>query len=630
MEPEGVLIPEMTRSSSGMEPVPRPPSRAAWWVGLAAVLVVSAGYMLYFIDRGWIPHDEGTLAHSAERVLAGELPHRDFVEGYTGGLSYLHAFAFKVFGIHLMAIRYALFIVAVVWVAVLYQATARMLSPIAAGAVTLLAVFWSVPNYPAAMPSWYNLFLATGVLAALLAYIDSSNRWWLLAAGVVGGLSVLIKTHGLLAVAAGLLFILYYESEAGTQARDARRSGVVFRLAVGAILLTALMALLAIGFSRGTWLDLYQFTLPGCAIVAIVGRKVFRAGGPSHTAARLMVRAAIPYALGVAIPIAAFAGHYAMAGALPDLVRGVVFLPARLLVGASLEPPLPLGLIPLAVAVFVAIDFKGRSSRIAILQDGLGLAVIALMLVPKTGLALEPFVSTSLAGATPVVIPLLAILIARHEGNGGDWKVRSQYVLAGCVAAFCSLVQYPFAAPLYFSYSLPLLLLAVVALVRETTFVRMKAIQGLTCVYLLFGALYITPMNLEGLLGPVAKDDTAILDLPRAGLRIARADAEHYAAAVRLLQTHASSGVIYAGPDAPDLYFLSAMKNPTPAIFDYLVPDTLFHQRLVQRLDSLDIDVVAIRKRVFHSPPLAPEIQAAFASKYPLAREVGRFTIRWR
>jgi hypothetical protein len=179
----------MTRGSKGTEPASWPSGRVEWWLGFAVVLVVSIGYMLYFIDRGWIPHDEGTLAHSAERVLAGELPHRDFVEGYTGGLTYVHALAFKVFGVHLLAIRYALFVAFVAWVAVFYHAAARMVSPLAAVAVTLIAVFWSVPNYPTGMPSWYNLFLATGGLAALFAYIDSGQRRWVVAAGFLGGLS---------------------------------------------------------------------------------------------------------------------------------------------------------------------------------------------------------------------------------------------------------------------------------------------------------------------------------------------------------------------------------------------------------------------------------------------------------
>jgi len=55
------------------------------------------------VNRGWVPHDEGLLGQSAERLLAGQLPHRDFDEVYTGGLSYLHALAFEVGGVRLIA-----------------------------------------------------------------------------------------------------------------------------------------------------------------------------------------------------------------------------------------------------------------------------------------------------------------------------------------------------------------------------------------------------------------------------------------------------------------------------------------------------------------------------------------------
>jgi hypothetical protein len=584
--------------------------------------------MLHFLDRGWIPHDDGTLAHSAERVLAGELPHRDFVEGYTGLLTYLNAFAFKVFGVNLLALRYALFVASVVWVAVFYRAASRMLPTVSAGVVTLIAVFWSVPNYPAAMPSWYNLFLATGGLAALFEYIDSGKQRWLIIAGFLGGLSVLMKTHGMLFVAAGLLFLLYHESQPVAQADNNGRSASALQIVPGTILVCALLALLAIGLSRASWLDVYQFAIPGFAMVAIVARKFLRER--SRTNAWLIVRAAIPYLLGAAIPVVAFVAYYAAADALPELVRDLFLLPARSHAGASLPPPIPLALIPLALIAFIAVEFNKAPKAVLVFQDALAVAFVAVLLVPKTALWFEPLVWMSLAETTPVFILLLAILIDRSDRRNPDPMVRSRYVLVGCVAAFCSLVQYPFGAPVYFTYSFPLLLLAIVAVVQAMPPFRPRAIEGIACVCLVFGALYISPMKLPGLLGPVARDDNAVLDLPRAGIRIAREDAENYPIAVQLLQSHSPSGVIYAGPDAPDLYFLTALRNPTPAVFDYQVPDSLFHQDLVQRLDSLGVNAVAIRRRVVHSPPLEPEIQAALAKKFPFEREVGRFTIRWR
>ena len=64
---------------------------------LALVFVLSALYMARELKRGLVPWDEGVLAESAERVLHGELPHRDYHEIYTGGLSYLNAAAFRAF-----------------------------------------------------------------------------------------------------------------------------------------------------------------------------------------------------------------------------------------------------------------------------------------------------------------------------------------------------------------------------------------------------------------------------------------------------------------------------------------------------------------------------------------------------
>src|SRR2546427_5614709 len=68
------------------------PGRRANRVPLARLLfilvfLVCAIYMATDLKRSWAPEDEGTLGQSAERVLQGELPQRDFDDVYTGGLS---------------------------------------------------------------------------------------------------------------------------------------------------------------------------------------------------------------------------------------------------------------------------------------------------------------------------------------------------------------------------------------------------------------------------------------------------------------------------------------------------------------------------------------------------------------
>ena len=92
----------------------------------ALVWLVCVVYVALRLTRGWVPHDEGSIAQSAARVLAGELPHRDFGELYTGGLTYYHALAFRVLGVSLVSLRIAMFVVFAAWVPATYALAARL------------------------------------------------------------------------------------------------------------------------------------------------------------------------------------------------------------------------------------------------------------------------------------------------------------------------------------------------------------------------------------------------------------------------------------------------------------------------------------------------------------------------
>ena len=84
-----------------------------WWTiasWAAAVTVVAA-----LIGRYWIPLDDGTLAQSAERVLSGELPHRDFHDPYTGLNAVVGALAFRLFGVNLLSLRIPLVVGFALW-----------------------------------------------------------------------------------------------------------------------------------------------------------------------------------------------------------------------------------------------------------------------------------------------------------------------------------------------------------------------------------------------------------------------------------------------------------------------------------------------------------------------------------
>src|SRR6266436_6163966 len=178
------------------------------------------------IGRGWVAADDGTLSQSALRVMRGQLPHRDFGEIYTGGLSFIHALAFRAFGVNLMSLRICVFLFFLAWLPAVYYIALRFTSAIGAGAITLLAVSWSYPNYPAAMPSWYNLFFATCGAAALLRYLEVRTRRWLFVAGVCGGLSILMKVIGAYYIAGVLLFLAFLEQSENSEESSEESSEV--------------------------------------------------------------------------------------------------------------------------------------------------------------------------------------------------------------------------------------------------------------------------------------------------------------------------------------------------------------------------------------------------------------------
>src|ERR1019366_2592232 len=76
---------------------------------------------------------------------------------------------------------------------------------------TLLAAVWSVPVYPTAYGTWYNLYFATFGTAALFRYLDTGRRRWIFWAGVCTGLSFLAKIFSLYFLAAAGLFLVFDE-----------------------------------------------------------------------------------------------------------------------------------------------------------------------------------------------------------------------------------------------------------------------------------------------------------------------------------------------------------------------------------------------------------------------------------
>jgi hypothetical protein len=602
-------------------------------VVLAVVMAVAGIYTAAHIGRGWVAADDGTLSQSALRVLQGQLPHRDFGEIYTGGLSFIHALAFRVFGVNLMSLRICVFLFFLAWLPAVYYVALRFASALGAGAITLLAVAWSYPNYPAAMPSWYNLFFATFGAAALLRYLDTRTRRWLFIAGACGGVSILIKVIGAYYIAGVLLFLAFMEQSENSEessekvgAAENSKSSWSYRVfSVAALLLFLTILVHVLGARLGT-AELYQFVLPSAAVVGLIllGEGSVRAGSGQRFAT--MFRAVIPFLCGLLSPMIVFFMPYATSGTLWKFFSGVSSSAILRVVDLGVIRPLGIEkivfLLPLVGVLAAAMywdKFQGRAVGAA-----LGLGAIAIVVRATQSFGIVSGVWSSVAVLTPTAVLLGAVMVWVRRKPGGASKLeRQQVVLLISLAATCSLVQFPFAAPIYLSYAAPLTLLALVAIVSTgKTQPGRYALASVAGFYLAFGVVVLVPSYIYEITYKVGHMDTMLS--PRAGgLKVE--GAAFFDDFSRFLRAHSPNGLMFAGNDCPELYFLAGLKN---VAFDDGGSSSEDILKVIQ-LENLNL-VVINDSPYFPGAVMQPEVKAEVMKRFPHKTRFGIFQVFWK
>ncbi|HMA40479.1 MAG TPA: hypothetical protein VKP10_10400 [Gemmatimonadales bacterium] len=590
-----------------------------WWMVLALLWIGTALYAWHRLDHGWIPHDEGTLAQSAERVLGGQLPHRDFDEVYTGGLSLLDAAAFRVFGTNLFSLRLPLFGFFLLWVPAVYYIGTRFAHPAIAGLVAALGAAWSIPQYSAAMPTWYNLFFATFGTAALLRHLETGRRRWLVAAGLAGGLSCLAKIVGLYYVAAVLLFLVFRESQLDGPSA-ARPRWRAYPVAIGAALALFVALLFWLVHTQLAVPEIVQFVVPGAALAAFVAREAARCEAPLGRRMMRLLRLLAPFAAGMVIPLVVFLVPYIRSDSVAALWHGVFVAPFRRLDFAARGLPgsaTLLGAVP--VALLLGVLPPGRLPAWA-RRLGMGillLALIAFLILSRHG------VWYSIRPLLPLVVLVGVWLLVRRGGEEAVSPLRRQQVmLLLAVAALGSLVVFPFSRPIYFFYIAPLAALAVLAVVASRPLpVEGKTLAGATlALYLVFSVVDTHP----------SREPVQRLAFARGGLVVGARDAARYDSLVAIVRSHATGGYTYAAPDCPEVYFLAGLKNPTRTLWEFLADSAARTERVLRVLEDHHVTAVVIHRLAPFSGPLRPDLVDSLEARYPREDTLDLFTVRWR
>jgi hypothetical protein len=601
------------------------------------VWLISAVYVFPFRLRGWIPHDEGALAQEAEFVLNGEVPHHDFPEIYTGGLTYWNAFVFRVFGLRLTSLRLALYLCFLAFVPAVLAIASRFGSPLLSGLITLLAVAWSVPNYFAGFPSWYNLFLATWGTLALFRHIETGRRRWLFLAGVLAGISCVVKVIGAHFIAASLLFLVYREHELSLPSDrppgQRRLTGFLFFKTVGLALFLALLFLMV--RDRLATMEFVHYLVPSAMLCGFLIWREYCDGGRDSFARRFSVLSGmiLPLAAGVLVPILSFLIPFALKGALRDFASGVIvgsgahvkhhrfFLPPP----SAFWPAIPY-LIVLGAGSLRRFRFAG--ALIGLLAAGLAAALWLSGSSPDVYRLI--WHSLRFLGITVVLAACLRLADAHRQGFWSS-EIRQKIFLLAAVVTITALVQFPFAAPFYFFYFAPFVALAVLALVGSEPRPPWLVHATMFAFYLLFALLRTNTSYIFSLGNHFVRyDPTAVLDLPRAGgLRVTSEDARLYDSLIPLVSEKSGGKPIYAGPDAQEVNFLSGLADGAPRGADSPRNSLERPEELLRALQEKGTRVVVLNRE----PPrsrMRPELIKRFEELFPNSREIGRFVVRWK
>lgn len=557
------------------------------WYALTITVSTALLVLIFVTQYHLFPHDEGQFAEGAVRVLRGELPHRDFDEMYSGGVTYYHALMFRIFESSFYTLRAAVVLASLPAIAAMFDLLYRLLGrPFDAGGFTLVAFVVSLGMMHAPHCNVYLANLAIiGLWAAARASLSTSRLEHLLMVaclGLTAGLSLTCKITGLYAVAAGGVAVALVNIRTDRAARGQRVGQ-----SIGCLIALSGTALIFKLLSASPTLDVMLFfgvpALLTLAGIVVVSRRLATRGFLDDLA--LFVATA-------AIPVAIFVAFFASQGAAEDLYRGLIELPQkRVNSRAMLAPPSPA--TALLGMTFAAAFFPWRV-RGAELFRGLGLlafaviAWLASLVEAGGGVIDERLIAFYDALRWFPLFASTAFLTGLATKRTGPTQRDVLLALALAFLVFFQLHQFPFAQPVYYLYVWPIALVAAAALSThaEQEPVASDVVAGRSLLapvtagrIALFAvaAFFMVRCGADGVQYEFRDPDD---NQPRgyrtlSGLKVWPEVAARYDGIAEAVARVPKDRTILAGPDSPEIYFLTGRENPTRLMYDFFAePDS--------------------------------------------------------
>ena len=496
------------------------PTRRQMWLALAVVCASNIALLWFFHNRYWYPTDDGFYAHIADRLLSGEVLNRDIQDIHPGYIHFVHALAFRLFGLDLVSLRYPMLAAALVQSIVVFVMLRRhgLLLAIAGASATnaLGIVQFMSPN-----AHWYCLPLAVALALWLTAMPQGPTR--LVGAGVILGTLALFRHLTGIWVAMAVIVLALLE-----RSSDGRGRQLVLMRTQIAIMLVAVVGYLY--WSPDT--DPGGVILIGIWPIAVLGWMLVNGRTQNRDVAAVVGQ----LLAGTLIPMIPFVLYHVMNGSVSVLVHDLVVV-------------------------------AGAESRLDIFGQG-WFTVLPLAAFHQAVTSFDP--ARTVNGIYWTLLPVISlvngVLVVRALRKGADART----LALPMIAVFYAMVAMFYAGPLYLSYVVGLCLTGVMWLAGTAQ--RFRALSaGIAVALSVVAVIFHAGQTRERTAVQILRGDRVTrfgelrdCGLPRCSLKVSASEVAAYGGIGNIIQQEtAADDFILAIPNDAELYFLTGRRNPT-------------------------------------------------------------------
>ncbi len=180
-------------------------------ISILIVIIILCGLARYRLADVPLERDEGEYAYAGQLILQGIPPYKNVYNMKFPGIYAAYAFILACFGQTHTSIHIALILINTITIVLIFLLAKQLMGTIgaltAAAGYAIMSMLQSVQGVFANAEHFVILFSLGGLLV-LYKGIDKNNRWALFSSGILLGISMMMKQHGVFFIVMGCFYIL--------------------------------------------------------------------------------------------------------------------------------------------------------------------------------------------------------------------------------------------------------------------------------------------------------------------------------------------------------------------------------------------------------------------------------------